>query len=171
MAKGKQGGPVTLFIMGVIFTGVGLAAVYYFGHDIELTCRRAVNKCVIEKTSVFGDKNVEESFRLSSLAGAEVIEKRDSEGDYTYKVMLITDEGRIPLSGYSSSDRSSHNKNARKINNYVNSYTESLEIEQSGTFIRIFGFVFAGIGGLLLLGSLGGLLKLVILLFVMASGR
>jgi len=171
MARNKQLGAFGLFLMGVIFTAVGLSVVYFFGNDIELNCNRTVNRCVIEKTNVFGETEVQETIRLSSLAGAEVIEKRDSDGDYTYKVVLITDEGRIPLSGISSSDRSAHSKNAREINNYVNSYDEELEVEQSGTFIRIFGFVFAGIGGLMLLGSLGGLLKLIVLLFVMASKR
>ncbi len=171
MARGKQAGAFGLFFMGLIFTGVGLAVVYFFGHDIELNCKRTVNRCVIEKTNVFGETETVETFMLSSLAGAEVIEKRDSDGDYTYKVMLITDEGRIPLSNVSTSDRSSHRKEAGKINNYVNSYDENLQIEESGTFVKIFGFAFAGIGGLMLLGSLGGLLKLIVLLFVMASRR
>lgn len=171
MANNKQLGFFGLFVMGAIFTGVGLAIVYYFGHDIYLTCNRTVNRCVIEKTNVFGKTTTEETFRLNSLAGAEVIEKRDSDGDYTYKVMLITDEGRIPLSNMSSSDRSSHRKNANKINNYVNSYQEDLAIEQSGTIIKVFGFVFAGVGALMLLGSLGGVFKLIILLLVMLSRR
>lgn len=171
MAKGKQGGPIVLFLMGLIFAAAGLAVVYYLGHDTELNCRRTVNRCVIEKTNVFGDTEVEETIRLGSLAGAEVIEKRDSDGDYTYKVMLITDEGRIPLSSVSTSDRKSHRENAQKINNYVNSFNETLELVESGKWIRIFGFVFAGIGGLMFLGSLAGLLKFIVLLGVMLSGR
>ncbi|OGI02706.1 MAG: hypothetical protein A2Y25_11185 [Candidatus Melainabacteria bacterium GWF2_37_15] len=162
MAKGTQAGPFVLFVMGLIFAGAGLALVYYFGQDIKLNCARSLNQCVIEKTSAFGDEEIEEFFKLSSLAGAQVIEKKDSEGDYTYEVLLITDQGRVPMSDFSSVDHNLHKMNAEKINNYVRSLEESLEIKQSGKLIRIIGFVFAGIGGLMLLGFLLGLLRFVI---------
>ena len=164
MAKRNHAAPFVLFVMGLIFAGAGLAVVYYFGHDIEMNCIRSINQCVIQKTSAFGNEEIEESFKLSSLAGAQVIEKRDSKGDYAYKVLLITDQGRIPMSDFSSNDHNLHKMNAEKINDYMRSLEESLEIKQSGKLIRIFGFVFAGIGGLILLGSLLGLLKFIILL-------
>jgi len=171
MVRGNNTGPFGLFIMGIIFIGAGLAIVYFLGKDINFMCSRAADRCIIEETNIFGETELVETLELRKLAGAEVIEKRDSDGDYTYKVMLITNQGRIPLSGMSSSDHRSHRKNAEKINEYVNSYNESLEIEQAGTFGRIFGFVFAGIGGLLLLGSLVPLFKLAVLLFVMLAKR
>ena len=169
MERKHQTGFIILFFMGIVFTVVGLAVVYYLGHDIRFSCLRPENRCVIEKTDVFGKTEVDETFPLNTLTGAEVIEISDSDGDYTYKVMLITSDGHIPLSGCSSSERKAHRLNAEKINDYVNSSEQRLEIVQSGTFPRIFGFVFAGAGVLMLLGSLGGLLKLLVLLFVMAS--
>ena len=171
MAQQKQLGFFGLFIMGVIFAAAGLAIVYYFGKDIKLNCVRTENQCIIEKTNVFGEKTIDETFALNSLQGAEVIEKRDSDGDYTYKVMLKTTEGSIPLSSISTSDRSGQNKDARKINAFINSMDENFELIQSGKFIKIFGFVFAGIGGLMLLGSLGGVLKLIVLGLVLLSKR
>ena len=175
MARGKNATPVVLFFMGIIFLASGLAVIYFMGKDINFMCSRSADSCIIEETNVFGKTEVVETLELRKLAGAEVIEKRGSDGDYTYKVVLITNQGRIPISEISSSNHRAHRENAKKINSYVNSYDEKLEIEQSGTFAKIFGFVFAGVGCLLLLGSLGFLLKfvlkLVTLLFVMTAKR
>jgi len=80
----KKAGILTLFLLGIIFTGAGAAVVQFMGHDVELTCDRAEDRCVIQKTDFRGETEVVESFPLSELNEARVEESRDSEGDYTY---------------------------------------------------------------------------------------
>ncbi len=171
MVKGKNLWPPGLFFTGLIFTCAGLAVVYYLGKDINFSCSRAADRCLIQKTNVFGDIEAFEEIELRKLAGAEVIETRDSDGDYIYKVVLITNRGRVPLSNMSSSECRSYRKTADKINNYVASDEERLDIEHSGSFMKIIGFVFAGLGGLMLLGSFAGLFKPGLLLFAMPAGK
>lgn len=171
MARGNKLGAFGLFIIGVAFIGMGLAIVYYLGKDINLTCNRSTDKCIIAETNIFNETEIIEELQLKKIAGAEVIQKRDSDGDYTYKVMLITNQGRIPLSNMSTNDHSSHRKTAVEINNFVNSKMEKLEILQSGNLAKIIGFVFAGIGVLMFLGSLAGIFKLAALLFIMLASR
>lgn len=164
MTRGKTPGLIGTFIMGIIFAATGLSISYFLGNDINFECSRSSDICVIEESNFLGKIKAKKTIVLRKLAGAEVIEKKDSEEDSTYKVVLITNQGRIPFSNMSSNDRISHRKISDKINSYVNSEQESLIINQSCNIPRVIGFVITGIGGLLLLVAFIGLLKFVILL-------
>ncbi len=163
--KGKSG-LIWLFIPGIIFAMAGLAISYYLGEDNAFICSRTTNKCIIEETNMFGETSINKSLNLKKLAGAEVLEKRNSDRVYTYKLMLITNQGRVSLSKISADVRHSHSKNAKKINAYVSSSQNRLEIKKSGKFVRIIGFIVAGFGVIMLLGAIGSLLKLIISLFI-----
>lgn len=156
-----------LFIMGIVFISGGLAIAYYFGSDIDFTCKRSLNECVLRETDFLGKEKITNTIKLTGFAGAEIIEERGLEDDHTYKVVLITNQGRIPFSKYSSSNYDSHVEKINKINTYVNSFNEYLDVKQSGNLLKITGFVLAGIGCFMLLDFLATVLKLTLMLFIM----
>lgn len=167
----KKTGFFSLLFLGLIFTATGGAIVHFFGHDIYLTASREAAQCEITRVGLLGQTEVVESFPLESLLGASVQESRDSDGDTTYKVIIDTDQGTIPLSGYSSSGRKQHQENANRINAFVNGQTPELSVKQSGMLIRVIGIVFAGVGILMLFSFVGVLIKLILALLLLTIRR
>ena len=143
-----------LLLFGNVFIIAGLLLVYFWGSDVNFACQRSSDICVIEEKDVFNNVEIKETFNLRKFAGAEVIESKDSNGKYLYKLVLIVNRDRILLSDYFSTLYNSHKVDVQIINDYVKSSQEDLEILQSGKVFRITGFVVAGLGCLLLLVTL-----------------
>jgi len=162
---------LVFLLTGILFTGAAFALIYFGGKDIILSCQRSSNICVIEEKKAFSSPEIIEKFKLRKFAGAEIIESKNSGENYTREVMLIVNQQRISLSDYFFGGYKFHSKNVQLINNYVNSKQENFDLVQSGKLARIFGFIITGIGALLLLGSLGGVLKFIIRFFAMLIKR
>ena len=158
----KSSGPIGQLIGGMIFVSAGIAVVYFLGSDYTFSCNRAENRCVIQEENIFRENDIAATLNMSDIRKAEVVESRDSKGKSSYQVMLETDRMRIPISDVRTGSYGACNKNATRINTYLNSSDNDLALTVSGTFLKIFGFVFAAAGGFLLLQSLGGLLKLLL---------
>lgn len=162
----RKAGNVSMLLMGLVFAVVGGCVSVFLGFDTTLTCKRSADTCILEKTSIRGEKEVVASLRLGQLKSADVESKTSNSNKrrsskLTYQVVLRTDEGPIPFSNTWSSDREAHQKNATRINRYLASSEESLSIVQSGKTVRILGIVFFAAGFLLLLGGLRGIFKTV----------
>ena len=167
----KKAGILSMLFLGIIFTASGAAVVHFFGHDIYLEGSRDTGVCEITRVGLLGKSEVVESFPVDRLQGATVLRSKTSDGDSTYKVIIETQDGSIPLTGYASSGRSKHDANADKINAFAKGQSDVLSIKQSGTGIRIVGLLFAGIGLLMLLGFVWMLIKLVLALVLLAVSR
>lgn len=119
--------------------------------NTQLTCQRlepTIVSCDIDSSSVIlGD----ETTHIRQLTGAELDVNYDSEDGNTYRVMLHTDAGNIPLTkGYDKSRLQRQNDSdtiARFITNDGIENPTHLKIEQKGSLIQsFFGGLFALIG-------------------------
>lgn len=169
--KNNQGGCIMLF-MGLIFTAVGFGVVYWGAQEEHFNCYRSYDICTMEKKKIFSDKK-EKKFELDLFAIKKaVVKSHDSDDGVMYKLYLVTDENKIPLSDMSTSNYSLHREKADKVNSYLNSYEEKLEVIDKNTVLKIFGGVFFGAGLLMLLGTMANLFKMVIaFLFFITSKR
>ena len=148
--------PVDKFIWVIAFFSIGLAILYYWGLDTKLSCIRSSNLCTIEKTNIFGFKNLKE-IKLSDLTGAAVESsyRPASSSPRTYKIVLLTQNGKIVLIPDSVAIKigpiSFTSEDCQEIDLYIHSQYEKLEKIYSSLGIRIFGLIFIGLGVLLML--------------------
>lgn len=145
--------PVGLWIMGLVFVGLAVIAVLFIGDQSTLTCARSAGgqgDCSLAKKTVLKTTTI--SIPLDQLLEARLATSSDSEGD-TYKVVLHTSNGDIPLTSYSSSAYKSHQRTADQINAFISDASQpSLSVKKdSRMLVYILGAVFAGIGLLTLL--------------------
>jgi hypothetical protein len=175
-ARRRKAGVFTLLIMGFIFAVAGGSVSWFFGSDITLTVQRSTDTCVIEATGITGGKKEVNRFPLSRVKSAEVDSKAgtrsgNKKSKPTYQVVLRTDDGTIPFSNVWTSDRAAHQENADAINRYLASSEETLSVVQSGKTIRLIGYLFLAIGGLMFLSGLWGILKIFLILgFAVSKG-
>ena len=169
--RSRKAGPLMLLLMGLVFAVAGGCVAWFLGVDTTLTCNRPANTCVIEQSGLAGRTKEVARFPLDQLKSAEISENRTSKGKATWQVVLVTTEDRIPLSNVSTSDRSSHQQNADSINAFLDSSGETLTIFQSGRLLRILGFLFLGIGGLMLLAGAWALVKVLLAVGLAIAAR
>ena len=172
MSNNQQAGGCVLFFMGIIFAGAGFAIAYFGGAEQYFTCNRSKGICVMESQKMFSEMRKKEyEVEMSNLKKA-VVKSIDSDDGVTYKVFLeLKDDLKLPVGNVSSSDYSGNYEKAQKINNYLISFDDEFELIDKNTVIKIFGFVFAGVGVLMLLGSFGGLLKMALALAFFAASK
>lgn len=162
--RARPAGPVAALVGGIIFAGAGLALVYFMGSDYTLVCNRIDDTCVVQLDNVFRGEETVITLNLSDLEKAELRESRDGKGKSVYQVMLITPQLAVPLGDVPSNQFSTSNKLVTEINGYLNAPSDGeFRVKQSELFLRMIGFAFAAVGGLVLLGSLGRLLKLLLI--------
>ena len=144
-----------LVIFGSIFALVGVIMFVLFGQSATLRCNRdwQPKVCRIERRllGLVPIKTIE----LSSLSSAYVDESRDDDGDLTYRVMLVTGEGRVPLTGSLSSGYSSKADMVAEISTFLEDREQrTLEVTQSGTMGALFSLIFVLVGGGVILGGI-----------------
>lgn len=156
-----------MLVAGLILAVVGVCVIVFLSSDIILTCQRSTDTCTLEKSTMFGSRVTMKQFPLSRLKSAEVASRegsmtnRRSRNSPSYQVVLRTDEGAIPFSNtWTSWGQKAHKQTATEINSYIASSKESLSIVQSGKPIRLFGYLFLAVGGLVFLGGLRGILRI-----------
>ena len=146
---------IILALVGLLLMLGGIVAFFFLGQTSTLVCERFLAgraSCTLQKTLLgltLSEKPIE------ALRGARVEAYEDSEGDETYKVILMTARGEIPFAGYSSSGYNQKERIAGEVNDFVRDATRpTLHISQSGgvgtilvVVFGVFGLVM-GIGGL-----------------------
>ncbi|MEN9252904.1 MAG: hypothetical protein Q6K99_05745 [Thermostichales cyanobacterium BF4_bins_65] len=76
----------------------------------------------------------------------------DDEGDSTYRIVLLTDSGRVPLTEYYSSGLQKHRVLKDKVDQFINSNQPHLDISQDDRWMGVLiGGSFSGFGLLFLL--------------------
>jgi hypothetical protein len=146
--------PVGMWIMGIVFVGFAVVAVLFLGAKSTLECSRSGQNqgaCVLTQQSFV--KTTTKNIPLTQMVAAGVHTSQDSEGDETYKVVLQTSGGTIPLTSYSSSGYASHQRIADQINTFLaDTSIANVEVKQdSRLLLNILGAVFGGVGLLLIL--------------------
>ncbi len=138
----RPSGGTLVAILGVLFILISGGIVYGFGQTTDLLCERNPSgsmRCRIAR-SLLGISLSDRP--LEALQGAYVSESRDSDGDITYRVMLETGSGDVPLTAYTSSGYNKKATAADEINQFVEGGAPSLAVRQGGTLGIVIGAVF-----------------------------
>ncbi len=137
-----------IVLMGLLFVAVGLLVGVALSGEESLSCERIEDggHCSLERSRPWGNTVIE--FGLDEFKGAEVGVSRSSDGDDTYRVVLLIGEERIPVTGYYSSGRSSKSQMVQEIDRFLGDADQaSLEIHQdAGQFGLFFGGMFVVVG-------------------------
>jgi hypothetical protein len=148
--------PIRTMLFGSAFVVAGLAAIVFGGELATLTCQRlepTQGSCQFVRSRLLGSD--ETTIPLNQLQGAKVdviaFSKRDA-----YRVVLLTDGGKVPFTTASSGGAEEKQKNADRINAFIsNSGKTSLRVQQDDRWLAYpFGGIFVLLGGGVVLGSL-----------------
>lgn len=146
--------PYLGWLLGGIFILAGVGGGVLLGSKTSLECDRTPpSQCQLSHRYAWGDRT--QQFAIESLREAVVDERRDSDGDRTYQVVLELQNESLDLTPYSSSGAQRHRNYAEQINRFLaNPSQTTLEINDDA---RIWGLLlvipFASVGSLLLLLS------------------
>jgi hypothetical protein len=139
--------PWLLWLVGGIFTGVGSTVGVAVGGETVLRCDRTSPpaQCQLSSFNLLGHRR-DQAFDIASLQGAEVQTSYNSDGDTTYRVVILTGQGPIPFTESYSSGLANYRQQASEINQFVQMpTTPSLHLHQSNAW---FGLIFLiGFGG------------------------
>lgn len=134
-------------IMGLVFVLVGFAVFFFLGQVASLDCSRieaGTPDCHLTQ-SLLGFTIKEQ--HIEKLIDARVVENRDSDGDATYKIILETREGNIPLSTYTSSGKQNMMNIVAEITTFLQkSQEQSLSVHYGGRSSQIMPLVFLLVG-------------------------
>ena len=122
---------VLVILFGLAFIIVALIILFAFGTTGILQCERVeptLVSCVKQVKWLSIVPRAEE--RIPGLQGAWVDESCDDS--CTYRVVLITERGNVPLTDYYSSGRQSKEEKAARINRFVQGWEKTLEMEDGG---------------------------------------
>jgi hypothetical protein len=171
----RKAGSCSMLIGGFISAIIGGCVLLFQGSDTTLTCQRSTDSCILEKTSLFGRKEVVASLPLSRVKSAEVEShhsmSNSRRGKPTYQIVLQTDDGGIPFSNAWTQDIKAHKQNAANINTYLSSSEESLVVVQFAKTVRMIGYLFLAVGCLAFFGGLRGILRMFLSLGSILSAR
>jgi hypothetical protein len=138
----RPSGGLLMAIMGLVFVIVSIGMFYIFGQTTDLLCERSLSgsmQCRLAR-SLLGISLRDDP--LEALESAYVAQSRDSDGDVTYRVMLVTGGGEIPLTSYTSSGYRKKASIADQINKFVQGRAANLSVRQGGTVGMIASGVF-----------------------------
>ncbi|NET31538.1 MAG: hypothetical protein F6K19_06000 [Cyanothece sp. SIO1E1] len=136
-----------LILFGSTFFGVGLGTIIIFGKLAVLKCDR-IEPTQVTCELISSDLLGQDVAVIRRLQGAEVDVSSDSDSD-TYRIVLIANSKRIPLTKAYSAGASGKYQKVDQINTFINnSAASSLKIqEEHRWFAYPFGGVFMLCGG------------------------
>lgn len=147
-----QFSPILMWVLGLVFFGLAVASVLFFGSKTTLECARgAQSACTLTQQTFLKAKS--QTIRLDQLHSAWLSSNTDSEGKETYQVILRTSQGELPLTSYSSSGYISHKRIVDNINNFLQDpgQTTISAKQDSRMLLYILGAIFGAIGLLMIL--------------------
>lgn len=138
--------------LGLIFFLAGLVVMLFLGQKVTLTCVRSLPPpgfCTLRSANMVSAR--ETIIPIPDLIGAALDVSHGEDGD-TYRVLLQTTRGSLPMTGYYSSGLNAKQVTVDKINSFLMYSTmQSLHIKTDDRiWIAIFSGIFAGSGALLL---------------------
>ncbi len=147
------------WLIGLLIIVFGMVMVFIFGKVTKVTCQRAEPAQVncVKRESWLGLIPLSET-NIVNVQSAYVDEHIDSEdGDLTYRVVITSDEGDVPLTSFYSGNYGNKGDTAMTINNFVaNGREDSLTMtDNSGIAAAVFSGAFV----------LGGIYMMIVRLF------
>ena len=139
--------------LGLLFFIAGLAVMLFLGNKVTLTCVRSLpppGVCTLRSANMVRAR--EKTFNISEINGATVDVSYGDDGE-TYRVLLQTTSGSVPLTSYYSSGARAKQQAANQINSFLMYDTmQTLTIKADDRiWVAIFSGIFAGSGALLLI--------------------
>jgi hypothetical protein len=135
---------VALVILSVVFVVAGVAIFLLLSATVTLECARPEagrGRCALTTAGPLGTDMIE--ILLSEVQRAEVEASASSDGDDTYRVVLQTERGPVPLTSYFSSGRDDKQARADQINAFLRDpAARSLSVTQDD---RWFGYLLGGL--------------------------
>jgi hypothetical protein len=137
---------------------LGCVVIYFIGDKATLECQR-LSSAQLDCTLTHASLRRTNSEAIAQLQGADVARYRDSDGDSTYQVILLTPEDEIPLASVRSSGARGKRQKAAQINQFLaDPQQQTLAIVQDDRrFAYGLGGLFAVVGLGLMITSLIGL--------------
>jgi hypothetical protein len=146
-----KGQPWLFWLFGSIFVAVGFVPSLFIGKQ-ELRCDRTPSpgQCELRQDTVW--RTSTQTFNLSDVQRADLQSSRDSDGNYTYRAVLVLPQEVIPLTSYYSSGLSNHQASVRQINTFLSSSEQdSLVLRNDDRWFGwLFIFAFSGPGLLII---------------------
>ena len=147
-----------LSIQSLIFITIGVAAAIFFGKRVTLQCDRIQPDqvaCELTATSILGTQST--AIPQGQLKGAEVQKSsrvNTSSNSKTYRIVLVTQTGRIPMTRAYTLGKKGKQDKANQIDAFLrNPAQKSLTVRQDNrwtAYILGGAFVLAGSSRLLL---------------------
>ncbi len=143
--------PYGQLIMGFILVMASLLITYLFARSAAVTCERAAGNtitCTVQE-KVLGILDAG-TRTISNIQSADLQQKRDKDGDRTYRIVFVTTEGATPLTNMYSSEYSNKHDLVESFNRFAQntgdpSFEERLPVEW--VLLLILGiFVAGGLG-------------------------
>lgn len=113
-----------LFLFGAIFVAVGGGVAFQLGQVTTLQCDRLTNRCEIRRQSLlnqnrqsFATLDLQEAFVAEKLV--EVSSDRLERANEMYRVVLIINNGEVPLTDYFSDNRQPKSAIVAEINTFI----------------------------------------------------
>lgn len=145
-----------LWLMGGVFTTVGLAVGLTLGGETTLECDRTLPSAQCQITSSSWIETHTQTLPVNQMLGAEVESSHSSDGGYTYRVVMLTQEGRVPLTDVYSSGMTHYSDQAKQINQFLqNPDQPHLRLRQDNRWWGLLFLVAFGGGGLAILFGFG----------------
>ncbi|WP_298913869.1 hypothetical protein [uncultured Nostoc sp.] len=144
--------PVWVWILGGILAASGFSVIAIFAQVTTFTCTRIEpTNCKLVTSGLLASKPKE--FSLNMLQGAKVEESsNDSHGSSTYRVIILTSNGKVPFTSYFDSDHSKKEIIVSHITNFVSNpkITSLTEKQDDRLWMYLIGGIVAT-GGLITL--------------------
>lgn len=139
--------PWVLWMIGGLFTIVGAVVFILVGETVSFRCDRTLTPptCTLTNQKLLTQRSI--TLPIQNLQKAEVQSSRSRKGRTTYRVLLRTGSGNIPLVG-TFDNISNHSAQTRRINNFLqNSNQTTLELTSDYRwFAFLFLVIFSGAG-------------------------
>ncbi|MGF1518732.1 MAG: tetratricopeptide repeat protein [Nodosilinea sp.] len=142
------------WLMSSLFMVVGVVGLVWMSEKAVLECDRATTgQCTLTRGGFFNQQS--RSFAVASLRAVEVDANEDSDGNGSYRVLLITDGGNLPLTGAYNSNLYKNSQLADQTNRFLQTPTQStLSLAYDRRWVGLLVlFCFGGVGLLMLLNS------------------
>lgn len=132
-------------ILSVLFVGAGLFFLYLLGQQTTLICTRtgAMEQCTLQ-TSWMNLVQLNHH-AIEDIRSAWVENQCDDDG-CTYRVVIRTDRGEIPLGQAFSSGMASKEHNAEQINAFASQQRNELKVSEGGGGWILIPIVFTILG-------------------------
>lgn len=130
---------ISSILWGLFFSGIGLVTMFFITRTVHLTCERppeSAVSCVLDAT-FFNLIDLEHK-GLRNVSAADIQQRYDEDdGEYTYRVVLQTNQGIVPLVVPYSSGLRTKEQQVAEINAFIQSDAEYFEITIPPGFVGI----------------------------------